>query len=194
MELRNRRGFTLIEVIVVAAIIAILAGILVPMIFNQIDESKITKAKGDCKSIQSAIYSFRKDLGKWPTQKATPPNATFLYSDGYTTKTAAELATLNITHDITIASSLADHLVKNDADVAYNTDPTKGVVWKGPYMSALPADPWGNPYIIDGNGLNDTTTVPAIPVLVLSAGPDGIFQTGPGVKDPQGDDIGVLIK
>ena len=62
--MRGNRGFTLIEVIVVAAIIAILAGILVPMIFNQIDEAKKTRAQADCKTISTAILMFRKDTAK----------------------------------------------------------------------------------------------------------------------------------
>nr|MDA8412260.1 prepilin-type N-terminal cleavage/methylation domain-containing protein [Desulfobacteraceae bacterium] len=64
--MKRNRGFTLIEVIVVAAIIAILAGILVPMIFRQIDEAKISRAEADCKSISTAVLLFRKDTGKWP--------------------------------------------------------------------------------------------------------------------------------
>ncbi|MBL0226806.1 MAG: hypothetical protein IPQ16_14920 [Geobacteraceae bacterium] len=51
----------MIEVIVVAAIIAILAGILAPMIFNQIDEAKKTRALADCKTISNAVMLFRKE-------------------------------------------------------------------------------------------------------------------------------------
>jgi general secretion pathway protein G len=39
--LKKESGFTLVEIIVVAAIIAVLAGILIPMIFSQIDEAKL---------------------------------------------------------------------------------------------------------------------------------------------------------
>jgi prepilin-type N-terminal cleavage/methylation domain-containing protein len=74
----GNRGFTLIEVIVVAAIIAILAGILVPMIFNQIDEAKLTRAEGDCKTISTAILMFRKETGKWPYYRPGDCTQTYL--------------------------------------------------------------------------------------------------------------------
>ena len=61
MKSGNERGFTLIEVIVVAGIIAILAGILVPMIFKEIDESRITRASADVRSISAAMIVFRRN-------------------------------------------------------------------------------------------------------------------------------------
>ena len=65
-ESRNEKGCTLIEVIVVAGIIAILAGILVPLILKEIDESRITRATADIKSISSAILILKKDTAQWP--------------------------------------------------------------------------------------------------------------------------------
>lgn len=44
-------GFTLIEVIVVIAVVAILAAILTPQIVKNISESKIARAKKDRKSV-----------------------------------------------------------------------------------------------------------------------------------------------
>ena len=91
--MKGQRGFTLIEVIVVASIIAILAGILVPMIFNQIDEAKIARAQADCKSISTAILLFRKDLGKWPN--AFPDDC----SQSYLTLQGSGVAPANPTDD-----------------------------------------------------------------------------------------------
>ena len=69
MKLKGNAGFTLIEVIVVAGIIAILAGILVPMILKEIDESRITRAAADTKSISTAMMVFKKDTAQWPVME-----------------------------------------------------------------------------------------------------------------------------
>src|SRR3990172_4016230 len=83
MKVRNEKGFTLIEVIVVAGIIAILAGILVPMIFKEIDESRITRASADTKSISTALIVFRKDTGAWPVMDGScNPSVTLLTGAG----------------------------------------------------------------------------------------------------------------
>ena len=84
MQLKNRKGFTLIEVIVVAGIIAILAGILVPLIFKEIDESRITRATADIKSIATSMLVLKKDTGQWPVSSACANNVTILNSSSGT--------------------------------------------------------------------------------------------------------------
>lgn len=183
--LRNKRGFTLIEVIVVAGIIAVLAGILVPMIFSQIDESKKTRATADCKSISTAFMSFRKDVGRWPNMQSATTNFTFLYGPGYTAGGAFDTQLTGLGYNIASADTLNNHLKANDP--GYN-----GTLWKGPYLNDIQADPWGNPYVIDAVGLDDTTTA----VWVISAGPNGTFETSRGTTslDATKDDIAIRIK
>lgn len=176
MRLRNNRGFTLIEVIVVAAIIAILAGILVPMIFGQIDESKKTRATGDIKSIQTAMLTFRKDTGKWPNLESGPctPTVTML-------STAGKISALPPGWSNASTGSISDYIGAT-ANACYND-------WKGPYTTSIEKDPWGNAYVI--NTLDFTTNNP---VWILSPGPDNVLDTAVTDTSPQNDDIGIRIK
>jgi len=60
-------GFTLIEVLVVVAILGILAAIVVPRIMDRPDEAKRTAAKVDIQSIVQALKLYRLDNGNYPT-------------------------------------------------------------------------------------------------------------------------------
>ena len=60
-------GFTLIEVLVVVAILAILAAIVVPNIMNRPDEAKRVAAKADIGAIVQALKLYRLDNGFYPT-------------------------------------------------------------------------------------------------------------------------------
>ena len=64
--LHCRRGFTLIEMIVVIAVIAVLASIITPMIAKYLEDSKISRAVSDVKMIGAAIGDFYKDNARWP--------------------------------------------------------------------------------------------------------------------------------
>ena len=60
-------GFTLIEVMVVVIILGILAAIVVPRVMSRPDEARITKAKQDIRSLESALNLYKLDNFTYPT-------------------------------------------------------------------------------------------------------------------------------
>ena len=60
-------GFTLIEVLVVVAILGILAAIVVPRIMDRPDEAKRVAARADIGAIVQALKLYRLDNGGYPT-------------------------------------------------------------------------------------------------------------------------------
>lgn len=178
MKLREQKGFTLIEVIVVAGIIAILAGILVPLIFKEIDESKISRTSADIRSISSALIVFKKDIGPWPTlDGACAPGVTLFVGSG---NTPSGLAAGGF--DESSPMNFSEPLSTNSGG-CYNN-------WKGPYIAVVSADPWGFTYVMNAKDFN----TPGAPVWILSAGPDGIVQTNVASTSALGDDIGLRLK
>ena len=57
MKKSNKKGFTLVELIVVIAIMAILAAVLVPTVVNKINDAKESAAKSDMSTVANAIQS-----------------------------------------------------------------------------------------------------------------------------------------
>ena len=174
---RDQRGFTLVEVIVVAGIIAILAGALIPLILKEIDEARSSRAYADIRAISAAVLVLKKDTGKW-AQAATAGCATDLaYLKG-----AGNTPTV-LPPDVGAgATGMLDDALTADTFGCY------GPNWKGPYMTSVGADPWGNFYLLDSESFGGS------PVWLISAGPDGQFQTGVGSKTLVGDDVGIRLK
>jgi len=63
----NEAGFTLIEIMVVIAIIGILATLIVPRIMGRPDEARVTAAKHDIGTLNQALKLYRLDIGRYPT-------------------------------------------------------------------------------------------------------------------------------
>lgn len=59
--MHNKKGFTLIELIVVLAILAIIAAIAVPTTMNAINNAKVTADKATADSISAAVRLFVAD-------------------------------------------------------------------------------------------------------------------------------------
>lgn len=63
----RQRGFTLIELLIVMVILGLLAALVGPKLFNQVDGAKIDATKSQMASLGTALDAFRLDLGRYPT-------------------------------------------------------------------------------------------------------------------------------
>lgn len=65
--MNRQRAFTLIEVLVVVAILGILAAIVIPKIMDRPDDAKRVAAKADVAAIVQSLKLYRLDNGFYPT-------------------------------------------------------------------------------------------------------------------------------
>jgi general secretion pathway protein G len=84
---RLRRGFTLIELMVVLVIIGVLAALIVPNVLDRTDDARATASKADINNLVQALKLYKLDnqrypsaeqgleaLVRKPTAGAVPPN------------------------------------------------------------------------------------------------------------------------
>lgn len=213
---KDRGGFTLIEIVIAVAIVAIFAAALSPMVFRHLEDSKVTKAQSETETIATAVLGYYKDTGKWPLTNADGPtgnqvarvisSATVATGAGAGAGSgAARWGTYGN------AKPLGDYLYYNNADDDSSPDGTDAdqagadwpqtgrQAWKGPYLDEYDfTDPWGNAYVINshffpGGRYNGTVRHK---VYVLSAGPNGTWETpfnNNQTEEILGDDIGTSV-
>ncbi|MFO7695432.1 MAG: prepilin-type N-terminal cleavage/methylation domain-containing protein [Vicinamibacterales bacterium] len=205
---RGERGFTLIELTVVLAVIVTLALVLTPSVRDSINEARVARARNDCQTIASGLYQFYRDTGYFPVWKVsqnggmgTPANRLqVLVSQGNVP--VEDVVSLWTTG---VAGSLADQLVTNGPGYTLRSA-TSPFGWNGPYFSSqLMADPWGNRYAVNAAlidlspGAATASGQAKMAVWVLSAGPNGIIDTPFAASiltsvRPGGDDIGTRVQ
>jgi general secretion pathway protein G len=65
----RRSGFSLLEILVVLSIIALVAAVVGPRLFSQLDKSKAQTARLQIRALESALETMRLDIGRLPTQE-----------------------------------------------------------------------------------------------------------------------------
>jgi prepilin-type N-terminal cleavage/methylation domain-containing protein len=63
----RQRGFTVIEVMVVLAVILVLAGLIVPVFLKHLQDARVARARHDVKAIATAVAAQLTDTGTRPT-------------------------------------------------------------------------------------------------------------------------------
>ena len=63
---RRRRGFTLVELLVVIVVLAVLAAIVLPKFMDSSKRSKESALKSDLKLLRNAVGLFQTDTGAYP--------------------------------------------------------------------------------------------------------------------------------
>jgi len=177
-----RCAFTLIEMLVVIGIIAILAGILLPVMGRAKTQAMKAKAQADAKALETAWKSYYQEYGKWPTGVV-----------GYDTDNAEQDSTGIETEEpvvLMLSGSPDDDSELNPRRIAFMEFPD-GSLDDGTFV-----DPWGNKYkfMLDYNYDNQVhieftnnsgSTNLNRQAAVWSRGPDGSDEGGFRDDDPQ---------
>lgn len=66
--INKQKAFTLIELLIVMAILALLAGLVGPTLWNKLSGAKRDVTATQIKSIESSLDSYRLDMGKFPKE------------------------------------------------------------------------------------------------------------------------------
>ena len=146
-----KRGFTLIELLIVIAVISILIGIALPRFRGMREEGLITQAKGELRTLQTAIESYYIHNNAYPTDSATwqtelinarPKIVGITLIDPFSTTNAQ----YQLVYD-TNTDHYAIYSVGPDGDGGVDTVSTEGVVTESN----------GDSCIFVANGDTDTT-------------------------------------
>jgi prepilin-type N-terminal cleavage/methylation domain-containing protein len=163
----GERGFTLIEMIFVLAIVLTLVAIFTPLAMDKLGQSKTAKAQADVDALAAALTNFYSNAGNFPSCDGADceplndaaNNLRFLaVGTGNGDPTSQLPSDTGNLWTLTVGDMSAtparnnafNHLMVNNP----NADATVGQAavdynsWKGPYITNLGQDPWGHAYII----------------------------------------------
>ncbi|MEO6593771.1 MAG: type II secretion system protein GspG [Planctomycetota bacterium] len=201
---RGVRGFTLVEVIVVLSVVLLLTGIAVPMLSGYMEDGRRAKAEAEVKVVATAVSSFYKDVGTYPTRNsAGTTNTMYSLFTGPTMPTTNPWAGghqwitwgMSANRGDLLNNQMLTNTPQGAAGAAYPTTGTNR--WRGPYLAgSSPLDPWGRPYVINviSGFFSNATNYKRL--FVMSAGPNGRIETtatATAATDLGGDDIGLII-
>ncbi len=173
MRHRKSEGFTLIEVVITLAIVAILGAILVPLVARNIQSARLARAQSDASNIGKAILAFNKDMALWPVYRGASMRR-LLFSDRDVDNNGAPDASeispgwsaVPAGDRLSLYFELVDNGNARNPDVSKEGAPR----WHGPYLTQMGNDPWGNPYVVNSEWLYTGGGVMRN-VYVLSPGP-----------------------
>ena len=156
MNSKTNSGFTLVELLIVAIMLAILAAIVVPQFASTTTEGEEAALKADLAGIRSALELYRQQHGEYPSVTAS----TSAGCTGGTAGTGAANSTQALIDQLTLYSNSAGETCTLPVGTSFPY---------GPYLkeSSLPANP-----------VTDSVAIVLIPPTDAAAG--NLAMTGDG--------------
>lgn len=136
-------GFTIIEMVVVVAIIALLAGVLTPMLFNILDDANESATQKEMASLRDAALRYYEHVRQWPPTWVT---------DGQDVYSGLILLAVTETERGYLLPCSESGEVFSYTHPVWAYDVATGAGWKGPYIAdseggtGLLYDAWDKPY------------------------------------------------
>ncbi|HST29893.1 MAG TPA: prepilin-type N-terminal cleavage/methylation domain-containing protein [Chthoniobacterales bacterium] len=137
----HRRAFTLLELIVVIAIIVVLAGLLFPAVQSILDRAKKVQAKNDLTQIVTAVTAFYTEYGKYPLTPTTPADT------NYGISTTNDKLFNELRNSGAMTDNTRGIVFMSPPNVRNSTNPRSGVAGTGSNAGQY-FDPWGTPYFV----------------------------------------------
>jgi len=177
----KNKGFTLIELAVVLAVISILAAILTPLVTGYLERARESRALADIRTIADAIKLYKTDTGVYPFFDTSAQANSGKIADiaGGTSVVAVNSngGCKQVTDTLWTGSYLATTSLEAyaNANVMNLGKSVRGRVgFNGPYVSGIDPDGWGNCYYVEVDNLGSDATNWA---FVVSPGPNGTITT-----------------
>lgn len=76
--MQRKSGFTLLEIVIVVAIVTLLAGVLIPGVRSHIDSGRAARIVTMVDNMKSACLRFYTDVGRFPVEDSGAPDAMFM--------------------------------------------------------------------------------------------------------------------
>ncbi len=197
-SMKDRSGFSLLEILIAMLILSILSAIAVNKYTERSEEARVNAAKAECKAIADAERQCEIDTGWYVSLRTLDDNP----GKGTFTDT-------NTLEQYNIEDELVPYAIQTDGGWYFY--PINSKDWKGPYITyqkvdltgsktppsnyGSPLDPWGRPYKLFTqsfltNPVQRETDYPNLfdRMVIVSYGKDGLpgnNSTYPG----EGDDV-----
>jgi len=156
----QRKGFTLMEIMVVIIVIAVLASVAGPMIGTITDQGRASATRAQMSNIKSALVALKSDTGHYPHSNASAAGCSTTYSGADNTMMNSDSA--NVLYN--------GNFAQNQWGIAPATWDAR---YKGPYMDSDPSD-----FMNDAWSTKIQYEMDSSKHLWLhSAGADGAFDT-----------------